>query len=454
MIRIIFLTAVVIFSACPFAPTGNAAAADIKLTKAEHVGMSTERLERIGETMRSLISEQKIPGTVTLVARRGRVVHFEASGLRDVARALPMEKDTIFRLYSQSKPVTGVAVMMLFEEGHFLLNDPISKYLPEFAEMEVYIGMQDGKMMTEPACPITIHQLLTHTSGLTYDYLPTTVGAMYRDNGVVGSVSLAGSPEEGMTAASSADSMGSSGLRQWSEKLSKMPLVAQPGDQWNYSVSMDVLGRLVEVISGQSFGEFLQQRIFGPLQMNDTGFYVPEAKLERFAANYSPAAPNGGLTLLDDPSTSPYRNPPSIEMGGSGLVGTVSDYLQFAQMLANRGEFSGKRLIGRKTVEFMMSNHMTSAIGEDPLTSLQGTLGSGRSWGIGFGITGSVVTNPAIAGLPVSPGTYGWGGAATTHFWVDLEEQLVGIVHTQLMPDGTYPVRELMQLTTYQALID
>jgi CubicO group peptidase (beta-lactamase class C family) len=430
------------------------AQADIKLTKPERVGMSSERLKRVGEAMRRMIADEQIPGTVTLIARKGKVVHFEANGLRDIARKLPMQKDTIFRLYSQSKPVTGVAVMMLFEEGRFLLSDPVSKYLPEFANMQVYVGTKDGDVITEPARAMTIHQLLTHTSGLTYDFFPTPVGEMYRQRGVVGSVSVAGELEQGTQSARGKGALELQSLQQWSERLASVPLVSHPGSAWNYSVGMDVLGRLVEVVSGQSFGDFLNQRIFVPLNMVDTGFHVPPEKLSRFAANYSPAGVAGGLVLLDDPMASPYSLPPSIEMGGSGLVGTVEDYLKFALMLANGGEYNGVRLLSPKTTEFMMANHMTPNIAADPLTSLEGLMSGARSWGMGFGLTGSVVTNAAISGLPVSNGTFSWGGAATTHFWVDPEEDIVGLVHTQLLPDGTYPVKQMMQLMTYQALID
>ena len=421
----------------------------IPMAEPESVGMSSERLERIGEGMRRLIDADKIPGTVTLVARRGKVVHFETNGLRDIAAGLPMEEDTIFRLYSQSKPVTGAAVMILFEEGHFLLTDPVSKYLPEFADMHVYLGEQDGEMVTEPAGPITIQQLATHTSGLTYGFIPTAVGKMYTENGVVAT----GTPLPIEVEGGDADVAPPSSLQEWSERLATMPLVAQPGTEWNYSVGMDVLGRLVEVVSGMSFGEFLRERLFDPLGMTDTGFHVPDSRVGRFAANYGPAE-GGGMTLLDDPETSAYRKPPALEMGGAGLVGTVGDYLRFAQMLANKGEFQGTRILGRKTVEFMTSNHLTPVFPDDPMTSLRDQLGGPRQWGVGFGITGSVVTNPATSGLPVSVGTYGWGGAATTGFWIDHEEEIVGISHTQLTPSGTYPVRELMQLLTYQAIID
>jgi len=423
------------------------------MVEAEQVGMSSERLDRIGEVMRRLIDEKKIPGTVTLVARKGKVVHFEANGMRDVERNLPMEKDTIFRIYSQSKPLTGTAVMMLFEEGHFLLTDPIAKYLPEFSDMQVYMGESKGQVETKPAGNITIQQLATHTSGLTYSFMPNPVGIMYATSEI--ERGLGNSPtEESEFFVSNSKKEPFKNLQDWSESLTELPLLAQPGTQWNYSVGMDVLGRLIEVISGQSFGDFLNERIFDPLGMEDTGFYVPENKLDRFAANYFPS-PKGIIGLMDDPQKSNYRNPPQLESGGGGLVSTVPDYLKFAQMLAEKGEFEGKRLLGRKTVEFMTSNHLGPEFPDDALTSLFGVLGSGyHVRGMGFGITGSVVSNSALSALPVSDGTYSWGGAATTHFWVDHTEDLVGLVHTQLLPDGTYPVRELMQLSTYQALID
>ena len=419
------------------APISYAESSEIRVTRAEEVGMSTERLENIGVGLRRLIDDKKIPGTVSLVARRGKVVHFQANGLRNVDAGLPMEKDTIFRLYSQSKPVTGAAVMILFEEGHFMLSDPISKFLPEFSDMLVYVGNKGGKIQTETANPITIHHLLTHTSGLTYDFFSSPVAQIYKDAGVKGS----------------APGAKQANLAEWCKDLAKLPLVAQPGAEWNYSVGMDVFGRLIEVVSGKTFREFLKERIFDPLGMPDTDFYVPDSKLDRFAANYSPKK-GGGMQLADDPRKSAYRKPTKIEMGGSGLVGTVPDYLRFAQMLLNKGELGGKRILGRKTVEFMTANHLTPDFPPDPLSSLFGRGGTKRHWGFGFGLTGSVVTNPATAGLPVSKGTYGWGGAATTHFWIDHTEELLGIVHTQLLPDGTYPVRELMQLLTYQAIID
>jgi len=423
------------------------------MTKAEEVGISSSKLEHIGESMRKLIDEKKIPGTVTLVSRKGKVVHFEANGLRDVERKLPMEKDTIFRIYSQSKPITGAAIMMLFEEGKFLMTDPIAKYLPEFSDMQVYVGEEDGKMKTEPATsPITIQQLASHTSGLSYSFMPGPIGAMYIQEETERGFGSAPS-EGGEFFVTEPKNPPFKDLREWTKALAELPLVAQPGTIWNYSVGMDVLGALIEEISGMSFGEFLKERIFDPLGMVDSGFMVPEDKLNRFAANYAPLP--GNMMLIDDPEKSGYRNPPQLESGGGGLVSTVGDYMKFAQMLLNKGEFEGKRYLGKKTVEFMTSDHVSSERVDEGLTSLFNMLGSGyRVRGMGFGVTGSVVVNPALAALPVSEGVYSWGGAASTHFWIDHKEDLIGIVHTQLLPDGTYPIRELMQLTTYQAITE
>ena len=423
-----------------------------KITNPEKVGFSKEKLEQIGESMRSLIEAKKIPGTVTLVARRGEIVHFEANGMRDIERDLPMETDTIHRIYSQSKPVTGAALMMLFEEGKFLMTDPISKYFPEFGEMKVHLSGEGDNMQTEAASsPITIQQLASHTSGLSYSFMPGPVGSMYVSEEM--ERGLGNVPSAGGIFFTSGTKPAFNSLREWVRALAELPLVAQPGTIWNYSVGMDVMGALIEELSGQSFGEFLEERIFGPLGMEDTGFMVPEEKLERFAANYGPVPEN--MMLMDDPKESGYRTPPQLESGGGGLVSTVGDYLKFAQMLLNKGEYEGKRYLGKKTVEFMTANHMGDESADEGLTNLFNMLGNAyKVRGMGFGVTGSVVINPALAGLPVSEGVYSWGGAASTHFWIDHKEDLIGIVHTQLLPDGTYPVRELMQLATYQAIID
>jgi CubicO group peptidase (beta-lactamase class C family) len=435
-----YVAPAILFGALLLAATSTVTAQPTA-AKAEEVGMSSERLERITEAMQRYVDAGNLPGVVTLVARQGKLVHFEAVGSQNVAKNEPMTQGTIFRLYSQSKPVTAVAVMILYDEGKFLLTDPIGKYLPELADMKVYLGEKDGAMQTEKALPITIQHLLTHTSGLTYDFFQSPVARMYGPAGTAG--------------AAPQSRLGS--LEEWTRELGKLPLIAQPGSDWNYSVSIDVLGRLVEVTSGMSFRDFLRQRIFEPLGMIDTDFYVPDEKLARFAANYGPTA-DGKLRLFEDPQASPYRKLPKIEMGGSGLVGTAADYLRFAQMLANGGELDGVRILGSRTVDLMMMDHLSPEMRPDPLSSLfSGGLFSGsghRTWGLGFGLGGFVATDPALTGIPMAVGTYSWGGAATTHFWVDREEQLVGIVMTQLLPDGTYPVRQMMQQMTYQALID
>jgi len=410
------------------------------LTRPEDVGFSSERLGRITAAMQRYVDAGNLPGAVTLVARNGKVVHFGVVGKQNVATGAPMTRDTLFRLYSQSKPVTAVATMILYEEGKFLLTDPVSKYLPEFTDMKVYVGEENGQIKTEPARPITIQHLLTHTSGLTYDFFPTPVGKMYGPAGTTG--------------AAPQSRLGS--LAEWSKELAKLPLIAQPGTAWNYSVSIDVLGRLIEVTSGMSFRDFLRARIFQPLGMKDTDFYVPDEKLARFAANYSPT-PDGKMRVADDPEKSPYRKLPKIEMGGSGLVGTAGDYFRFAQMLANGGELDGVRILAPSTVRMMMSDQLSPELPPDPLSSLfgAGVFGRGaRAWGLGFGLGGFVATDPALSGIPMSVGTYSWGGAATTHFWVDREQGVVGIVMTQLLPDGTYPVRQTMQAMTYQALME
>ncbi len=425
----------VVLVAPPLAAVNNAA--DTTTAEPEAHGFSSERLDRITARMQRYVDAQQIPGAVTLVARHGEVVHFEAVGSRHVSEKLPMEKDTIVRLYSQSKPITGAAVLMLYEEGHFLLSDPISKYLPEFKTMRVRTGGAGDAMETEAARAITIHHLLTHTSGLSYNFFPNPIGIEYQKRGIGGT---------------RMDSKFEN-LETWSQALAEVPLIAQPGTAWNYSVGMDVLGRLVEVISGQTFGDFLKERIFDPLGMVDTGFHVPADKINRFAANYVPK-PDKTIMQFEVPSTSPYITESNLDMGGSGLVGTAADYLRFAQMLVNDGELDGVRLLAPSTVEMMTANHLPPSMGESPLSSLQGGFPGVGTGGVGFGLTGSVTIDPALTGVATSKGIFGWGGAATTHFWVDREKDIVGIVLTQLLPDGTQPIRESMLQMTYQALVE
>ncbi len=405
----------------------------LPMAKPESVGMSSERLERIASAMSSFVDDEQVPGLITVVARKGKVVHFETYGSMDREAKKPMQADTIFRMYSMTKPVTGTAIMILYEEGKIALSDPISKYLPEFANMKVHKGMQDGKVVTRPANkPITIKHLLTHTSGITYDFWPHDVGVMYKNAGLD-------------IASAYANELN---LEAYVKIIAEQPLFGQPGEVWEYGLNMDVLGRLVEVVTGQRFGNFMEERIFEPLGMVDAGFQIADDQLERFAANYAPN-PQGGMVLVDPPQSSLYRRDVSLHLGGAGLVCTAADYLRFAQMLANSGELEGVRILSPTTVDLMMSNHLPSVLGELPL----GSLFPGVQ-GLGFGFCGSVVTNVASMGMAGSPGEYSWGGAASTDFWIDREQELVGMVLTQLLPAGTYPTRTRMHQMTYQAIVE
>ncbi len=401
-------------------------------TTPESVGMSSARLARLGDWMRRYVDAGKLPGALTLVARNGAVVFYEVQGWRDVAAAKPVGTDTIFRIYSMTKPVTSVAVMMLYEQGLFQLDDPIGRFLPELAEMQVYVSGAGDELLTEAArTPITIHQLLTHTSGLTYGFIDETpVTALYKSAGVD-------------------FSKGDVPLSAIVERLGRVPLVCQPGTAWNYSVSTDVLGRLVEVVSGQSFDRFLQEQILAPLGMVDTAFAVPADRLARFAALYR-AGEGGGMELSETPAESRFVGAVATFSGGGGLVSTVGDYFRFTEMLRRKGTFEGVRLLGRKTVEYMTRNHLPgdlAAIG-------QPTFSETSFAGIGFGLGFSVMLDPAKAEVVGSPGEYAWGGLASTAFWIDPVEDLTVIFLTQLTPSRTYPLRRELRILTYQALID
>ena len=434
------LFALVLFGACAprdSADTGDAGTfAGLPVVAPESAGMSSERLDRIRPAFESYVTDGKLSGVVTVVARGGKVVHVEASGYRDVEAGEPMTEDTIFRMYSMTKPIASVALMSLWEEGHFLLSTPLARILPEFADTQVYVSGDGDGMETEPVRrPIVIRDLMTHTSGLTYTFIPSPVAASYAAAGLEGS----------------AESVPHDDLAHYVRELAKQPLLAHPGTAWNYSLGLEVAGRVVEVVSGQTFREFLKERIFDPLDMVDTDFHVPDDRLHRFAVNYVPT-PEGGIAVMDDPETSAYRKPPKVEMGGSGLVATAGDYLRFAQMLANGGELDGVRILGPETVALMMDNHLGPAYGPSPMSSLN--LDMGMSEGMGYGLGGYSITDTGLTGLPASPGTYGWGGAASTDFLVDPEEDLVAMVLTQLLPSGTYPLRPTMEVLTYQAIVE
>jgi len=362
------------------------------------------------------------------VSRRGKVVHFERFGLMDIESNKPMQADTIFRIYSMTKPITSVAMMMLYEEGRFQLDDPISKFIPAFTDVKVFGKTNGGKIrLSDLEREITIRDLMTHTSGLTYASLEASpVAAMYQEAGLLNRDRT---------------------LQENVQELVKLPLVNQPGTVWRYSVSTDVLGYLVELIANMPFDAFLEQRIFAPLHMTDTGFYVPKEKIDRFAALYS-AADNGGLELTDPPATGEYSKPPSLFSGGGGLVSTTTDYVQFAQMVLNGGELNGTRLLGRKTIEFMTTNHIRDEL--MPLQIAHDWVLHGYGYGLGFG----VIMNVAQSQVLGSGNTYGWGGAASTHFWIDPKEELLGVIMTQFSPVYYYPIEQQFMVLTYQALVD
>ena len=406
-------------------------------TRTESTGLAPDRLARISDWANALVASGKLAGLTTLVARRGHIAHFESVGKADLARGTPMTKDTIVRIYSMTKPLTSTAIMMLYEEGRFQLDDPISRFIPAFKEQRVYTGASRGKIDTVPAVRgVTFRDLLTHTSGLTYGFMESTaVDALYRKTGV--DFQLA-----------------ETSLKDVVEKAAAVPLIAQPGTAWNYSIATDVLGYLVEVVSGIPFEKFLVERVIKPLKMVDTDFYVPEAKQRRFAANYS-AAPQdsggkGGLTLIDDPAKSRYLKPRAVNSGGGGLVSTASDYARFCQFLLNKGTLDGVRLLGRKTVELMTSNHLNGDMAAMGAARFSEATYEGNGFGLGF----SVMLDPARNQIVGTPGEFAWGGAASTAFWVDPAEQMYVVMVTQLMPSSTYPIRRELRVLSYQAVVD
>jgi CubicO group peptidase (beta-lactamase class C family) len=409
----------------------------------EKLGLSTERLGRIMPFVAGqYVNAGKLPGVSTLVARRGQVAHVDAIGQRDIANGLPLTLDTIVRIYSMTKPITSVALMALYEEGRFQLDDPVSRFVPAWANLRVWEDGNPLKFRTKfPEREMTIRDLLTHTSGLSYGFMYNhPVDAIYRHRGVERPLGLmAGNADPARTTAELVD------------KLTDVPLLFSPGTQWAYSVATDVCGRLVEIISGQPLDLFVAQRVTGPLGMVDTAFHVTDDKLDRFAACYS-YTKDDPLVLTDPVATSGYRPVPTYVSGGGGMVSTMSDYLRFCTMLLNRGELDGVRILGRKTVELMTMNHLPG--GQDMDQMAERAFSETSYEGVGFGLGFAVVIDPAATQSIASRGTYSWGGAASTGFWIDPTEELIVIVLTQLLPSSTYPVRRELQSLVYAALID
>ncbi len=396
-------------------------------------GMSEERLARIAGHIDHYVEEGRFPGAACLVSRGGEETFFHATGLSDVEREVPVSRDTVFRLYSMTKPITSVALMMLYEEGRFQLDDPVSKYIEAWTDLEVFAGGDEERYLTQkPDAPMTIKHLLTHTSGLTYGFMNEhPVDVMYGRARVTGS-----------------DSGGT--LNDTIEKLARIPLKFAPGTKWNYGVSTDVCGYLVEQFSGQALDEFVAEHIAEPLGMVDSGFHVRSGSEDRFAACYQYVAP-AAYRLQDDPEGSRYLERPTFFSGGGGMVGTIDDYHRFAKMLLGKGQLDGTRLLGRKTLEYMTSNHLP---GNCDLAAMGQPVFSETPYeGIGFGLGFSVVVDPAAANVLDSPGEFAWGGAASTYFWVDPVEELIVVFMTQLLPSSTYPIRRELKTLAYQALV-
>jgi CubicO group peptidase (beta-lactamase class C family) len=400
----------------------------------ESVGLSAERLARIDAWREKWVGSGKLPCALTAVMRHGEIVHVGVTGKADVERGVDAKLDTIFRIYSMTKPLTSTAIMMLYEQGLFQLDDPISRYAPEFKNLRVMTGSGRGAISTEPALrDISYRDLLSHTSGLTYGFMEANnVDKLYRDSGV----DFNGGTQDSLKAVI--------------DKLVQCPLIAQPGSEWNYSVSTDVLGYMVQVISGQPFEDFLREKVIQPLRMVDTDFFVPADKLDRFSGNYA-VKRGGGLHLADDPQNSPrYSAPPAVASGGGGLCSTAHDYMRFCQFLLNKGELDGVRLLGRKTMELMTANHLNG----DMADMGQPTWSESPTTGIGFGLGFSVMLDPAKAQILGTAGEYAWGGAASTAFWCDPAEDMAVVFMTQLMPSSTYPIRRELRVLTYQAIVD
>jgi CubicO group peptidase (beta-lactamase class C family) len=397
------------------------------------LGFDAARLDRIDAYLQRYVDDGALPGWQFVLTRHGDVVHTATGGRRDRERDLPVEPDTLFRIYSMTKPVTSVAAMMLYELGAFQLSDPVSTFLPAFADVRVYAGGSDLRPSTVPATePVRMIHLLTHTAGLTYGFFRQhPVDALYR------AAILDGSGE-----ASAAD------LGELCDRIAGIPLLFQPGSEWAYSMATDVLGRVVEVLSGQRLGEFFAQRIFSPLGMTDTGFGVRDDQLPRLARLY--AQQPGGLSPADGVGASVDR--PKLELGGGGLISSAHDYHRFTQMLLRGGELDGHRLLSPRTVRFMTRNHLP---GNADLEQFGRPLYSEVPLrGAGFGLGFSVDLEPPATGRPGSAGTYAWGGAASTLFWVDPVEQLTAMFFTQVFTLRPLALRGALRQVVYQALVD
>ena len=430
-------------------------------------GMSNERLQKIAPSLNDLyLKNGKFPGFVSAVARKGKVVHYETIGFADLETGESLKKDSLFRIYSMSKPITGVGLMILLEEGKLRLNDPVSLYIPEFAKTQVLVVNEDGtSTLIDQTKVMTIRDLATHTSGIAYDFTANkALAKIYRENELSPYFSINTPTKETLVSGMISPEKTFKDICSFAEALaSKAPLMHQPSERYTYSMGMDVLGCIIERVSGVKFDEFLNTRIFKPLNMQDTFFSVPESKRDRFTTLYAEVKdlktymPDMGdsipddLTMLrvDGKQNSAYFKEATVFDGGSGLVSSTEDYLKFAQMLLNGGKLGDQRILSRKSVELRSGNHLPDTFSSDAYLETAG----GYRRGAGIGLTVGLLTDPAKAGQYGSKGMFFWGGAASTIFWIDPEEELVAVLMTQVLGSSEL-LRETYSALVYQAIDD
>jgi CubicO group peptidase (beta-lactamase class C family) len=397
----------------------------MKQRNPEALGFSAERLTRIQSLMNRYVESGKLAGMVTCVARRGQVVHRETYGHQNLETNTPMSQDSIFRIYSMTKPIVSVALMMLYEKSLFNLTDTVSLFIPAFKDVKV-LG-PDG-VLESPERPMTVQDLLRHTAGLSY-----------------GGYAQSQSPVDKLYDGADLFNPNITNA-EFTERIANLPLMFHPGEKWHYSVATDVLGYLVEVLSDKPLADFLKERIFDPLGMVDTAFHIDPSKLSRFCTLYG-KTPESDFGVLDLPDSSEYLPPVLLHSGGSGLVSTTTDYLQFTQFVLNKGELDGVRLLGPRTVELMTCNHLPTPLLPIAFEGTEPMLGMG--FGLGFG----VMLDAAQTGVMGSVGDHSWGGYAETFFWIDPQENMIAILMTQYLPSGTYPIRKEFRTAVYQALL-
>jgi CubicO group peptidase (beta-lactamase class C family) len=407
----------------------------------KETGLSIARLERITDHLeRSYIAPGKIAGCQVAVARHGRLAYFRSFGQMDREAGKAMTDDAIFRIYSMTKPITSVALMSLYERGYFQLNDPVSRFFPQWKDHRVWVSGSGEAMVTEPpARPLSMRDMLCHTGGLTYGAALIALGA----------------PDSGLAVDKVYAEVGvrrgrGETLMEFMDKLAKVPLLYQPGERWMYSLSTDVCGALVEKISGKRFDKYLQETVFGPLGMKDTAFSVAPDKVDRFCANYR-RGEDKSLQLLDAPQTSEYLKEPSFFSGGGGLASTTEDYLRFCEMLRRGGEFEGARILGPRTIALMRRNHLKD--GKDLTQMAIGGFSETANEGVGFGL-GFASTMDEVKAGALGAGDYYWGGAASTIFWVDPKEDMSVVFMTQLMPSGAFNFRGQLKSIIYSSIVD